>query len=200
MTKQQRANRIPVGVVSGIVAAVVVGGGAAWWTLNSLNRPTTTPIIEQPTQSSSVQTPAEHRLQVYWLQDTGKRLELVPKSLTLAAGDQPNVALKAAFNHLLAGPTDSAVSSTIPKDTKLRSVKSEPDGIHVDLSQEFTTGGGSTSMTGRVAQILYTATSLQPTAKVWIDVEGKPLETLGGEGLELKQPLTRQGFEQNFTL
>jgi hypothetical protein len=75
MTKQQRANRIPVGVVSGIVAAVVVaGGGAAWWTLNSLNRPTTTPIIEQPTQSSSVQTPAEHRLQVYWLQDTGKRL------------------------------------------------------------------------------------------------------------------------------
>jgi spore germination protein GerM len=55
-------------------------------------------------------------------------------------------------------------------------------------------------MTGRVAQILYTATSLQPTAKVWIDVEGKPLETLGGEGLELKQPLTRQGFEQNFTL
>lgn len=202
MAKQQRANRIPVGVVSGIVAAVVAaGGGAAWWTLNSLNPPTTPPTTtDQSSPPSSVQTPAEHRVQIYWLQDTGKRLELVPKSLTLAAGDQPNVVLEAAFNRLLTGPTDAGVSSTIPKGTKLRSVKTEPDGIHVDLSQEFTTGGGSASMTGRVAQILYTATSLQPTAKVWIDVEGKPLQALGGEGLELGQPLTRESFERDFTL
>ena len=76
----------------------------------------------------------------------------------------------------------------------------QQDGIHINLSQAFTTGGGSASMTGRVAQVLYTATSLKPNAKVWISVEGKPLDTLGGEGLELDQPLTRQNFKQNFTL
>jgi len=51
-------------------------------------------------------------------------------------------------------------------------------------------------MSSRVAQVLYTATSLQPNAKVWIDIEGKPLEVLGGEGLLLEQPLTQESFEK----
>ncbi|MEW5861695.1 MAG: spore germination protein, partial [Cyanobacteriota bacterium] len=59
---------------------------------------------------------------------------------------------------------------------------------------------GSASMTGRVAQILYTATSINPNTNVWIDVEGKRLEVLGGEGLVIDQPLTRQNFEKNFDL
>ncbi|MBC6435773.1 spore germination protein, partial [Nostoc sp. HG1] len=42
--------------------------------------------------------------------------------------------------------------------------------------------------------------TLQPKAKVWIDVEGKPLEILGGEGLEIERPMTRQSFEENFSL
>jgi len=54
-------------------------------------------------------------------------------------------------------------------------------------------------MSSRVAQVLYTATSLQPNAKVWIDIEGKPLEVLGGEGLLLEQPLTGK-LRENFTL
>jgi len=29
------------------------------------------------------------------------------------------------------------------------------------------------------------------------DIEGKPLEVLGGEGLLLEQPLTRESFEKN---
>jgi spore germination protein GerM len=146
-----------------------------------------------------VQPSIEQTAQIYWLRDTGSNLEVVPQPIKVAT-NQPNTVLEAAFKSLLAGSKDAALSSTIPEGTKLRSVKIQNDGIHVDLSEEFTSGGGSASMTGRVAQVIYTATSLQPDAKVWIDVEGKPLEVLGGEGLELEQPLTRQSFKENFTL
>ena len=201
MAEQQRVNRFPGGVVAGIAAAVVAAaGGAAWWTLNSQS-PRTPPLPHPAGQSPPKSL--EQTAQIYWLKDTGKRLELVASPIPQVAASQTQATLDAAFNRLLAGPQDAGVSSTIPKGTKLRSLKIENDGIHVDLSQEFTTGGGSASMTGRVAQVLYTATSLQPNAKVWIDVEGKPLEYLGGEGVELDRPLrplTRQGFGQNFTL
>jgi spore germination protein GerM len=76
----------------------------------------------------------------------------------------------------------------------------QEDGIHVDLSQGFRTGGGTASMTGRVAQVLYTATSLDPDAPVWLSVEGKPIDSIGGEGLMLEQPLTRKRFKQDFSL
>jgi spore germination protein GerM len=74
------------------------------------------------------------------------------------------------------------------------------DGVHINLSKEFTMGGGTASMTARVAQVLYTATSLNPNAQVWLSIEGEPLKTLGGEGLLIEQPLTRKSFEQEFSL
>ena len=205
MAGQKRVNRIPIGVVAGISVAILAAvGSAAWWTINSVKSPApprvTTTAPKSPLPASPVQPPAQQKAQIYWLKDTGSHLELVPKSIMIAAA-QPDSVLKAAFNDLLSGPEgDASVNSTIPKGTKLRSVKIQQDGIHVDLSQEFTTGGGSAAMTGRVAQVIYTATTLQPNARVWIDVEGKPLDVLGGEGLELEQPMTRQSFTENFTL
>jgi spore germination protein GerM len=79
-------------------------------------------------------------------------------------------------------------------------LKAENNNIHVNLSENFTTGGGSTSMMGRVGQVVYTATSLNPQAKVYIEVNGKLLEVLGGEGVELQQPLTRESFQKNYPL
>lgn len=191
---KQRNNRIFVGAIAGMFSAAVVAavGGATWWTLQSQYPNDTPPPIMEP----SLPAP---KTQVYWLKDTGNKLELVPSSI-VAKSDQPNAVLEEAFNSLLAGAKDKSVSSTIPLGTKLRSVKIKNNGIHVDLSEEFTSGGGSASMTGRLAQVLYTATTLDPNAKVWIDVQGEQLDVLGGEGLELEQPLTRKSFEADFTL
>lgn len=204
MVKQQQKQRIPVNAIAAIATvAVAAGGGAAWWHWHSSTEVQTTPpsgITQNPSSPPpTVEFKAEQKVQVYWLGDTGKQQKLVPKTITTTA-EQPSTVLETAFNHLLSGPKDASLSTTIPAGTKLRSLKVNPDGIHVNLSKEFTSGGGSAAMIGRVAQVIYTATSLQPSNRVWIEVEGKPLEVLGGEGLELEQPLTRQSFQGNFTL
>ena len=202
MAKQQRERSTSAGIIAGIAAvAVVAGGGIAWWTWNNTQAPTppTTPNAVQPSPTVAPQT--EQTAQVYWLRDTGSKQELVPQPISTTADQQePSTVLKTAFNDLLAGPTAQNMSTTIPAGTQVRDVQVQPDGVRVNLSSEFTSGGGSAAMTGRIAQVIYTATSLAPNAKVWIDVEGEPLEILGGEGLVLEQPLTRQSFEENFTL
>ena len=149
---------------------------------------------QQPVQTASKTVP------VYWVKNNGDKFEVVPTQVALKESGKPDITLQAAFNNLLAGPKDATVSSEIPKGTKLRSLSVKNDGVYVDLSAEFTSGGGSSSMTGRLGQVVYTATSLKPDAKVWISVEGKPLELLGGEGLEVSQPSTRQTFDKNFPL
>jgi spore germination protein GerM len=161
--------------------------------------PTTTAQLQQPIPQA-VQPPVEKTPQIYWLKSSGDRIELVATPMTLKGADKSNESLEAAFNSLLAGPDNPAFVSTIPKGTKLRSVKILRDGIHIDLSKEFTSGGGTASMTGRLAQVIYTATSLDPNANVWIDVEGQKLSVLGGEGIEVDQPLTRNNFAKDFSL
>lgn len=203
MKDQQGSNRISSGAIAAVSAVVVaVGGGVAWFTSQSSNTPTPSDPsgrIEQPTQPSTRQPANEQTPNVYWLKPTDKNVTLVPQPVRVAS-IRANQPLEAAFQSLLAGPTEGTDSTTIPKGTKLLGLKAENDEVHVNLSEDFTSGGGSTSMMGRVGQIVYTATTLNPKAKVYIDVNGKPLDVLGGEGVELQQPLTRESFQKNYSL
>ncbi|MCC5638626.1 GerMN domain-containing protein [Nostoc sp. CHAB 5844] len=205
MNDQQGSNRVSSGVIAAVSAAVIaVSGGVAWLATQSNKVPVTSnpanpnQSIQQPQQPTTTQ-PNEKTAQVYWLKPKERNVALVPQPLQVAA-NQPNQALERAFKALLEGPSDSTDSTTIPKGTKLLGLKVEGDEVHVNLSDSFTSGGGSTSMVGRVGQVVYTASSLDPKAKVYIDVNGKRLDVLGGEGVELQQPLTRESFDKNYPL
>ncbi|OCR01211.1 hypothetical protein BCD67_17780 [Oscillatoriales cyanobacterium USR001] len=157
------------------------------------------PAIDPNSAATKPLTPStQQTVKVYWLKDTGGKFQIVPTKLAFKEVQTPDIALQNAFDSLLAGPTDTNTHSEIPKGTKIESVKVSSDGIYVDLSQEFTSGGGSSSMIGRLGQVIFTATSLEPDARVWISVGGKPLKLLGGEGLEVAQPSTRYTFEKDF--
>ncbi len=91
--------------------------------------------------------------------------------------------------------------TTIPPGTKLLDLKVDKTGIKINLSREFGNDDGPDMLIGRLAQIIYTTTTGDPNAKVWIQVEGKPLELLGeGHGIEVAQPMTRKFFEENYQL
>lgn len=206
MNEQQRTtNRnLSSGVIAAVSAAVVAAsGGVAWLTSQTPEKPPTpgdsSQNIQQPEQPLTTQPGNEQTTNIYWLKPTDTSVELVPQPLQISAA-QPNQVLEAAFKTLLAGPTEGTNSTTIPQETKLLSLNVENDKITVNLSTDFTTGGGSTSMMGRVGQVVYTATTLNPNAQVYIEVDGKPLEILGGEGVEVKQPLTRKIFSANYPL
>lgn len=204
--------RLPAGVIAALAAVLFSGSATALWTWQRVTSssdtgttPTTevtptTPATPEPAEPTPSPVAIEQNVQVYWLKDTGTRLEVVPQDLKVEADEQPEAILNAAFDQLLQGPKAAEFASTIPTGTKLLGLQVKDDGVHVDLSQNYTSGGGSASMSGRLAQIIYTASALQPDAPVWLSVEGEPLEVLGGEGLMVDQPMTRATFEQNFEL
>lgn len=168
----------------------------AWLQNNLGDLPKTENPISSPTKVG------ESRPQSYWLSVSGAEIVLAPQPLSVDADAEPRMVLKTALETLLAGPKQGVDEVTaIPSGTRLLSLKVLSRGIYVDLSSEFSQGGGSSSMTTRVAQILYTATSLDPDAGVFLSVEGQPLDEtypLGGEGLVLAQPLTRAQFVKDF--
>ncbi|MGK7958517.1 MAG: GerMN domain-containing protein [Crocosphaera sp.] len=199
MQDNNRQNRSSIGFIAGIIAAMVTTGTVAtWWAVHTLTHSTTAP---NPTESPRSQ-PSEtsQRGQVYWLDTSSDRLKLETSSLTVNKSLTDQQVLEKAVNSLLLGPENGENESTIPQQTKLLSLKLDKEGIQLNLSSEFTTGGGSASMIGRLAQLLYTATSLDANGKVWLSIDGKTVELLGGEGLIIEQPMTRQWFEENFEL
>lgn len=203
MQDNKRNGRFSLPLIAGATMAILaIGGGVAWWAKYSLEQTqTTSPPISPPVEQPLPQATTEARqVQICWLNPRENRIELVTKTLTLQKPVQPNQILKIALENLLSGPEEKAYTTTIPEGTKLINLNVDQEGVHVDLSEQFTSGGGSAAMTGRLAQVLYTATSLDPDSQIWINVEGKPLETLGGEGLIINQPMTRSDFEENFTL
>lgn len=202
MEDPQKTRVIPVGIMAGIAACLIaVGAGLSWWTLSS--RSPREPVVSSPTLTLPQPTPSpsetvEKTLAIYWVEDKSGKLAIISQPVQIQAQNDPTVFLNIALDRLLAGVSDPNQFSEIPKGTKLLNLTTKNDEVYVDLSPEFTQGGGSASMTGRLGQIVYTSTTLNPNSKVWLSVAGKPLTVLGGEGLEIAQPITRSTFDREF--
>lgn len=149
--------------------------------------PTVTP---EPSES---ETPsARTQVSVYFLH--GEKVQPVLRSTT-----GPAVAT-AAIRALLDGPTaaerSAGLTSSVPDGTELLGL-SVADGVAtIDLSENYSSGGGSLSMTTRLAQVVFTLTRFPTVDAVNFRLDGEPVEVFGGEGIVLDRPATRAQFEE----
>ena len=185
-----RSHRVALLLLAPLLVALVPacgdddeGGGSASTATSS----ETTTTADEPT----TEAPSETVVRAYFLRE--ERVGPVGRDAVGSA------VAAAAMEGLLEGPTPTeqevGFSTTIPEGTELLDVTIDDEVATVDLSDEFTTGGGSLSMMGRVAQVVYTLTQFPTVTSVSFEVEGEPLTVLGGEGLILEEPQTRADWE-----
>jgi spore germination protein GerM len=169
---------------SGMAIAVLAGAGTAYL----LKSPE---VAKVPITTTAV---AEITVTAYLIESRENKFVAVPIPVKAKNSEE---AISTALKDMITAKKPNLYSA-IPENTKILSLAIKNNEIRLNLSQEFTLGGGSASMRGRLIQLLYSATSLNPDANLFLSVEGKPLQYLGGEGLEVSQPLRRQNFPLEF--
>ena len=106
----------------------------------------------------------------------------------------------AAMAELLKGPNDAelgarpAMYTTVPDGTRFLGLTIDAGVATVNLSKEFSSGGGSASVLGRLAQVVYTLTQFPTVKAVKFELDGEPVSTFSGEGVVLDKPVGRADY------
>jgi len=85
--------------------------------------------------------------------------------------------------------------SEIPKGTRLIGLTVSGGTATVDLSKQFESGGGTLSMTLRIAQVVDTLTQFKSVKRVTFMIDGEKVEYIGGEGIVVSPSVDRRDFE-----
>ncbi len=137
-----------------------------------------------PTTAPSASPAATTAIRVYLFQpDTaGGDAHLVPVTRTVPA---TRAVATAAVRELLSGPApdETGLLTMIPAGSQLLGITIDGGVATVDLTGTFESGGGSASMLGRLAQLVYTATQFPTVDAVRLRLDGKPVDSIGGEGV-----------------
>ncbi len=155
-------------------------------------QPSASPTGKPPATPTPAATPAgTTTVKAYLL--LGEHLvpvaRVVPKTQAVA---------RAAIEQLLLGPTNAeakaGIGSTIPEGVLLLGITIRDGLATIDLSREFESGGGTASMTGRLAQVVYTLTQFPSVDRVSFELDGEPVTVFSGEGIILDAPSSRDDY------
>jgi spore germination protein GerM len=106
----------------------------------------------------------------------------------------------AAMDELIKGPNDAelgarpAMYTNIPDGTSVLGLTIKDGIATVNLSKEFDGGGGSTTMLGRLAQVVYTLTQFPTVTGVQFQVDGQPMVVFNADGNIVAGPFGRDDY------
>jgi sporulation and spore germination protein/immunoglobulin-like protein involved in spore germination len=177
-----------------VLVAVVLAGCGGSTQQGSPTTSTTRTTSTTPTRSTSTTTPPAETIDVraYFLM--GEKVAAAHRQVAVT-----QAVATAAMRELLAGPSagdrDAGMATAVPAGTRLLGISIAGGTATVDLSGAFESGGGSLSMTARLAQVTFTLTQFPTVGQVVFELDGKPVTVFGGEGIMLDHPATRSSFE-----
>ncbi len=149
------------------------------------------PIKEEPTPPKKT-----NETDVYFLTAEGNESTKLATSKKVIGTDSER--FRAAIEALFSGPSGlekiAGVYSEIPPETKLLGIREDKNSYTINISDDFEYGGGADSMKIRVKQLVTTATQASGSKDVYLEINGKQAEYVGGEGIMILQPLQRNKF------
>jgi germination protein M len=166
------------------------------------DEPAPEPAEPDPATPSDDEAAGTSRVRLYFLAPGGgtpARADPFLVSVQREIPSTPRIAL-ATLRELVDGPSAAdetridGISTVVPASTLVLGVTIDDGLATVDLSREFESGGGSLSMFGRLAQVVYTVTQFPTVDEVQLELDGRPVTVFSGEGIEIDGPMTRADF------
>lgn len=155
------------------------------------------PVAKENIQlnKKETETKKSNIISIYYTNADDGELKVVYKELPQGV-DRLNYALKTLFSGPSLKELNQGYSSEIPKGTRLLSVKDTGVVYIIDVSDEFQYGGGTESQYLRLRQLIKTVVSLKLTKPVYLYLNGKKAEVIGGEGILITQPLSEKSLNE----
>ncbi len=166
------------------------------------------PVSEEPKQEEEVVVPKsddvnadvpKSYVNVYFISQNKNKQEvykIVKREYNSKIG---KTKLKYSIENLLKGPNSKerakGIYSEIPEGTKLISLDETPEKITINLSGDFEQGGGTDGLYKRLYQLIKTANK-NTTLEVYLYINGKQADVVGGEGIMINQPLNENSLEE----
>ena len=152
----------------------------------------------KPTEETNEDVPKSY-VNIYFVGQNKNKEEVYKIVKREYQAEKDGTKLNFSIKNLLQGPSEKekakGIYSEIPQGTKLISLKETPNKIVINLSGEFEQGGGTEGLYKRLYQIIKTANK-NTTLDVYLYINGKQADVVGGEGIMLNQPLNEKSLEE----
>lgn len=154
-------------------------------------------LQEEPNET--VQIPEEKEyVHVYFIGKNKKGEEVYKAVKRVYDSDVDGSKIKFAVKELVRGPKMSeehkGVYTEIPAATEVLGITEQEGSVIVNLSSAYTMGAGTESLYKRLYQLIKTV-NLNSSKSVYLYIDGKKADVIGGDGIMLTQPLSNTSLD-----
>lgn len=134
---------------------------------------------------------------VYFIGKNEHNEEVYKAVKRVYSSDVDGSKIKFAVNSLISGlkpeELERGVYSEVPKSAQVLNITEQPDKVIVNLNSAFVNGGGTDSLYKRLYQLIKTV-KLNSNLPVYLYIDGKRADVVGGEGIMISQPLSNSSL------